>query len=129
MVLHVLLLRLPFLPYQLKLGVCLMQVASGLSQLGPSATGTHQVYQTLTIKHTDLQNPQAVAHCRHIQQLQLSGNCLTTLQPLSHLQHLTRLDVSHNRLSQVGVQCSDVLAAAHPAKSYLMFLLLLPEAS
>jgi Leucine-rich repeat (LRR) protein len=37
-------------------------------------------------------------------QLQLSGNCLTTLQPLSQLQHLTRLDVSHNLLSQVSVQ-------------------------
>lgn len=79
-------------------------MASGLSQLGRSASGSHQVYQTLTITHTDLQDPQALAHCQHILQLQLSGNCLTTLQPLSQLQHLTRLDVSHNLLSQVRRQ-------------------------
>lgn len=80
----------------------LQQVAHGLSQLGLSASGTHQVYQRLEITHTDLQDPQAITHCQHIQQLVLSGNCLTTLQPLSQLKHLTSLDVSNNRLTQVG---------------------------
>lgn len=87
-----------------RLPVYPVQVASGLSQLGRSASGSHQVYQTLKITHTDLQDPQAVAHCRHIQQLLLPGNCLTSLQPLSSLQHLTSIDVSHNRLTQVRLQ-------------------------
>lgn len=87
-----------------------VQVACGLSQLGLSATGTQQVYQRLEIKQTDLDNPQAVVHCQHIQDLVLSSNCLTTLQPLTQLKHLTSLDVSHNQLTEVSFlracQCS-----------------------
>lgn len=78
------------------------QVAKGLSQLGRSASGAHQVYQRLQITHTNLDNPQHIAHCQHIQQLLLANNCLTTLQPLAQLQHLTSLDASNNRLTKVG---------------------------
>lgn len=84
------------------------QVALGLSELGLSSCGTQQVYQRLEVRHTDLQDPQAITHCRHVQQLVLAGNRLTTLQPLGQLKHLTSLDVSHNRLTAVSV-CSLLL--------------------
>jgi Leucine-rich repeat (LRR) protein len=86
-----------------------VQVACGLSQLGLSASGTQQVFQKLEVTQTDLDNPQAVVHCQHIQNLVLSSNCLTTLQPLTQLKHLTNLDVSHNQLTEVSLLSLPVL--------------------
>lgn len=51
--------------------------------------------------------PFCAAGLGSLRELNLCGNCISTLEPLSGLSQLQALDVSHNRLSSLqGVQVS-----------------------
>lgn len=77
------------------------QVSQGLSQLSRTASGGHPAFLRLDLSGTSLDHPDAIVHCSHLQHVNLSNNCLTTLKSLSKLQQLVYLDASRNQLTQV----------------------------
>ncbi|KAK6179847.1 hypothetical protein SNE40_012111 [Patella caerulea] len=76
-------------------------IGRGLSNLGRSANGMHQVYLHLTVPGFQLIDINILQEYTHLQKVELPHNQLTDLSVLSNCPHLLILDVSHNLLDSV----------------------------
>lgn len=79
----------------------LEMMGAGLSQLGYSAVGTHQVFLNLTLQHKELEDISFLEKYNHLQVIDFSHNKLKDLSVLKHLPYLISLNVSHNELTEV----------------------------
>jgi hypothetical protein len=78
-----------------------MQIAEGLSCLGPAADGARPAFLRLTIAGTELSDAAPLARCAHVREVLLPENRLTCLAGLGGLRALTTLDVSGNELTRL----------------------------
>ena len=82
-----------------------------------------EVVQSLSLDGASLRGiGTALADCRLLVNLRLSGNQLARIEGLEHLPKLQRLDLSHNRIKRIGTTfvssllhvCPSHLAATPP---------------
>ncbi|KAL8576945.1 hypothetical protein ACOMHN_024221 [Nucella lapillus] len=74
-------------------------VARGLSNLGRSADGMHQVYLSAAMPGFSLVDISILEEFIHLQKVEIPYNNVTDLSPLGKLPHLLTLDASHNCVS------------------------------
>ena len=87
------------LPHPASLGILTEDViASSLSNIGTSASGTQLVFLNLGLTGYDLKDLTALNSYVHLQKVDLSYNKLTDLSALSSMKFLVELDASHNQL-------------------------------
>ncbi|CAG5117905.1 unnamed protein product [Candidula unifasciata] len=76
-------------------------ITRGLSNLGRSANGCHQVYLNLAIPGFSLTDISLLSEYQHLQKVEIPYNDITDLSALGNLKYLLFLDASHNRIEHL----------------------------
>jgi Leucine-rich repeat (LRR) protein len=76
-------------------------IQGGLGGLARSPATLSHVFATLSLPDKSIDSIEELADYVHVQDLDISGNCITDLKPLASLPHLLNLNASKNSLSDV----------------------------
>ncbi|CAL1526962.1 unnamed protein product [Lymnaea stagnalis] len=76
-------------------------ISRGLSNLGRSAHGDHQVYLNVTIPGFSLTDVTLLGEYEYLQKVEIPYNDITDLSPLGKLHNLIILDASHNKIEKL----------------------------
>ena len=73
-------------------------IKQGLYQIGKTYNNAGHAFLSLSIQDLELVSINGIQKYNYLQNINVSGNNLTTLRPLSGIKHLLRLNASNNKI-------------------------------